>query len=207
MSTTRQALREAIIDRLYADKEIIRSTATGGSTSTVIDTSLIRGIVEATDLIGAYVWISGGTGAPDEEQSMIIAFDRATGTLTISPVVTAAVAVSDTYEIHYDLRANKVNEAIVWSIEVGSRNALTGPTADAGTTTLEANVVVEGALSYCKKAIAGQRLSRDPAVPISNFRRGTLLAEAAEHEINWIRGLERAGFIPFVSPTLDANRG
>ena len=95
----------------------------------------------------------------------------------------------------------------MWSIEVGSRNALTSPTADANSTTLETNVVVEGALAYCKKAIAGQTISRDPAVPVSNFRRGLLLAEAAEHEVNWLRGLERLGFVPFVSPALESNRG
>lgn len=205
MSTTRQALREAIIDRLYADKEIIRSTATGGSTSTVVDTALIRGMVEATDLIGAYIWLSAGNA--DEEESQIIAFDRVTGTCTMSPVYVGGAVSTDSYEIHYDIRPTKVNDAIIWAVELGSRNALTGPTADAGTTTLEKNVVVEGALSYCKKAIAGQSASRDPLVPISSFRRGLLLAEAAEHEVNWLRGLERAGFIPFVSPGLDVNRG
>lgn len=203
---TRQAIREAVVDRLYSDKEIIRGTATGGDASTVVDIALIRGIVEATDLIGAYVWISGGGAAPDEEQSMIIAFDRATGTLTISPDFTDSVVSTDTYEIHYDLRPNKVNNAIVWSVEVGTRNALTGPTSDAGTVTLETNVIVEGALAYCKKAIAGQALSRDPSTPIPVFRRAMLLAEAAEHEVNWLRGLERAGFVPFVSPALDVRK-
>ena len=201
---TRQAIREAIIDRLYADKGLIRSTSTGGSTSTVIDTALISGIVEATDLIGAYIWISAGNA--DEEQSKIIAYDRATGTCTMSPIYSGAVS-TDSYEIHYDLRPNKVNNAIIWAIEIGTRNSLTAPTADASSTTLETNVVVEGALAYCKKAIASQTLSRDPSTPISNFRRGMLLAEAAEHEVGWLRGLSRAGFTPFVSPALDVNRG
>jgi hypothetical protein len=194
----RQAIREKVVDRLYSGYEVVRSTATGGSTSTIVDTALISGIFEANDFIGAYVWISGGSGAPDEEFSKIISFDRTDGTLTVSPVFTAGVVSTDTYEIHYQLHPARVNEGIVWAVEVGTRNALSGPTTDAGTTTLELEVIVEGTLSYCKRAIASQTRARDPALPMLPDEKSDLLAQALEHEINWLNGLALIGFAPFV---------
>lgn len=197
MATARQALREKVIDRLYSAHEIIRGTTTAaGSTSTLVDTDLIQGMFEINDYLGAYIWMS--SGAADEESSKIIAFDRVTGTFTLSPVFASASGDVSTYEIHYDLAPERVNEGIIWAIEFGTSNALSGPSADATTNTLEAEVVVEGALSFCKKAIARQTLARDPSKPKSDAQISQLLKQAQEHEANWLAGLELLGYNPYV---------
>ncbi len=199
MSVARQAIREKIIQRLYAGKDIVLSTTTSaGSTSTVVDIQLIRGMFEANDYIGAYVWISSGATA-DEESSKIIAFDRVTGTFTMSPVYTGISGTSSTYEIHYDLAPARVNEAIVYAVEVGTRKALAMTDAtDAGTTTLDSETVIEGALAFCKFAIADQTEARDPATRQSDIDTEELLRQAVIHEANWLRGLSLAGYRPAV---------
>lgn len=197
MATARQALREKIIDRLYRGKEKIRGTTDGaGSSSTVVDSALIQGMFEVNDYLGAYIWLSSGSA--DEETSKIIAFDRTTGTFTMSPVYGASSGSSVTYEIHYDLHPERVNEAIVWAIEFGTSEALSSPTADGNSTTLEVEVVVEGALSFCKKAIARQTFARDPSKPKTGEQIAALLQQAMQHEANWLQGLELLGYVPYV---------
>ena len=197
MATARQILREKIVDRLYRGKEIIRGTTTSaGNTSSVIDTALIQGMFEVNDYLGAYIWLSSGSA--DEEASKIIAFDRTTGDFTMSPIYSATVGSGVTYEIHYDLHPARVNESIIWSIEFGTSEALSAPTADASTTTLESEVVIEGALSFCKKAIARQTMARDPARPKTDDEIEKLLKQAQQHEANWLGGLELLGYSPYV---------
>ncbi len=282
MAVTRQAIREKIVDRLYAGKAIVRSTTTTvGTTSTLIDTQLISGMFQATDFIGAYVLMSGGktdstsltdedpfaaadvtltvddgtdfavgqfividtewleiTGiasndltvvrgilgttdashannsiiyiSTDMQSSKIIAYDRATGgTFTFSPVFRSAVDTANTatYEIHYDLHPFRVNEAITYSIEVGTRNALTAPDTDAETTTLDVETVVEGGLAYCKNAIADQTEARDPAASHSDIDIQELRRQAVIHEANWLRGLGLAGYRPAIVPMRTQQEG
>ena len=198
MATTRQAIREIIVDRLYAGKEICRGTTTSaGDTSSLIDTALIKAIFKENDLIGAYVWISSGATA-DEELSKIIAYDRTLGDCTLSPVLTGASGSGSTYEIHYEISPARVNKAIVWAVEIGSKGALAGPTTDAGTTTLEAEIVVQGALGYLKQAIARQTPARDPAHKKTKIDKAKYLKDANTHLQNWRRGLLRAGFNTWV---------
>ena len=272
MATTREVIREKVIDQLYAGKGIVRSTTTSvGTTSTLIDTQLVSGMFEMTDFIGAYVLFSSGktdsttninetgpfsqgdttltviSGTPftvgnyiqiedeflevtniaandltvvrgilgttdvqhtddtdvfistDMQAAKIIAYDRVTGgTLTLSPVLRSVSDTGADYEIHYDLHPFRVEEAIVWAIEVGTRNALTAPTTDIGTTTLDVETIVEGALSYCKFAIADQTDARDPASTQSNIDKEEFRKQAVIHETNWIRGLSLAGYRPFI---------
>jgi len=202
MSKTRAEIRIKIVDRLYSGYEIVRSTATGGGTNYITDTALIQGMFEENDYVGAYVYISGGSGAPQYESNQIIAFDRAAGTLTVLYVWTGAssVANNDTYEIHYDLHPERVNEALNWAIGVGTNEAL-ALTADddTGTTTLEPDVIVEGALAYCKRAIANQSSERDPAPIKTEEDKLMFLQEAIEHENNWIEGMRMCGFEPWVA--------
>lgn len=273
MATTRQALREKIVDRLYSGYEIVLSTtSTTGSTSTLTDSALIQGMFEENDYIGAYIYFSGGStdsaadtneapfsvgdttltvddgskftdgdletiliesellsitavagnnltvirgfrGTTDAEHatntdiyfsedmqsSQIVAFDRTAGTFTISPAVTVATGTGTTYEIHYDLHPERVIEAIKWAIEAGTNGSLSTPGTDAGTTTLEAEVVVEGALAYCKRAIANQTSSRDPAPIKSEEDKLDFLQQAIEHEANWLEGCKICGFNPWVA--------
>ncbi len=197
MANARQVIRETIVDRLYRGHEIIRGTTDGaGSTSTLVDSALIQGMFEVNDYLGAYIWMSAGTG--DESSGKVVAFDRATGTFTLSPVLGGASGSGSTYEIHYDLAPERVNDAIIWSIEFGTSNALSGPSADATTNTLELEVVVEGALSYCKKAIARQTQARDPSRPKTENQIEKLLKQAQQHEANWLEGLALLGYNPYV---------
>lgn len=200
MAMTRQALRELVAERLYAGYEIVLCTATGGTNSTIVDTALIQGMFEENDYIGAYVYISSGGAAPEDESSKIVAFDRATGTLTVSPAWSGATVVvnTDTYEIHYDLHPERMNDGLVWAVEVGTNGALTAPVTDSTSTTFEAGVVVEGALAYCKRAIANQTRSRDPASIRTDEEKLELFRQALEHEANWLEGCRTAGFSPWV---------
>lgn len=134
----------------------------------------------------------------DMQAAKIIAFDRVDGKFTLSPAFRSTIDTSADYEIHYDLHPFRVNEAITWAIEVGTRNALTAPDTDAETTTLDVETVVEGALAFCKFAIADQTEARDPAARQSDINKEELRRQAVIHETNWLRGLSLAGYRPFV---------
>lgn len=198
MATARQAIRETVIDRLYAGYGKVRGTTDGaGDTSSLIDgAALKQAIFKVNDLIGAYIWMSSGTA--DEEVSKIIAFDRTLGDCTLSPVLTAATGSGSTYEIHYEISPVRVNDAIIWAVELGTNGSLTGPTADATTTTLEKEIVVQGALGYIKKAIARQTTSRDPQYFREPIDKAKYLKDAEMHLQNWRRGLMKAGFNTWV---------
>lgn len=70
-------------------------TATGGGTSTVVDTSLI----EPDDYWNNhYVYVhSADSAAPEGEERVVTDWVQATATLTVSPVFTAAVEAGDEY--------------------------------------------------------------------------------------------------------------
>jgi len=77
------------------------STATGGSTSTVVDTGALY---EPDDYwVGHYVYVvtdAGGAGAaPEGEERPVTDYVQSTGTLTVSPVFSAGVGSGDEYEL------------------------------------------------------------------------------------------------------------
>lgn len=270
MAVEREVIREKIVDQLYANKDIVRSTTTSAGTASVLtDIQLKKGMFEANDFIGAYLLFSsgntdsgsnvtdnplssgattvnvtsGGDFAADEyisidsewmsvtsistneltvvrailgttaashtqdtdvyqtcdmQAAKIIAYDRVDGKFTLSPDFRSTIDNSADYEIHYDLHPFRVNEAIIWAIEVGSRNALSAPDTDAETTTLDVETIVEGALSFCKFAIANQTEARDPAAIQPDVDKAELMRQAVIHESNWLRGMSLAGYRPFV---------
>jgi len=78
-----------------------RLTASGGSTTTVVDAD---GLYEPDDYwVGHYVYIvtdaGGGGGARAGEARPVTDYDQGTGTLTVSPAFSAAVASGDVYEL------------------------------------------------------------------------------------------------------------
>jgi len=79
-------------------------TATGGSTSTIVDTKAKVAFPEDDALNGALAYIrtdAGGAGAAPEGQSLPISdFVYSTGTMTLNGTLTAAVAAGDTYEVY-----------------------------------------------------------------------------------------------------------
>jgi len=114
-------------------------TATGGSTTTVVDTA---GLYAPDDYwVGHYVYIledaGGGGAAPEAEERPVTDYDQGTATLTVDPAFTAAVASDDTYQVLAVRRAEieaAINAAIV---DAG----LSWPvmTEDAATLTILAN--------------------------------------------------------------------
>lgn len=78
------------------------STATGGTTSTIIDTKLGDKYGDG-DIVGSSVFIirdAGGlSAAPEQEVSRITDYVQSTNTITVSPVFSSAVASGDTYGV------------------------------------------------------------------------------------------------------------
>ena len=118
MATTMKAIRAIVAKRAYAGRHSpIISTATGGSTTTVVDSAYaIPGATTdhfdfkilkiATD--------AGGAGAAPEGEVRYISeggYTVASGTFTPSVNFTAAVASGDTYEVH-ELHPNEIDNII-----------------------------------------------------------------------------------------------
>lgn len=117
MSTTNfPTVRLRVLDVLYADRSIVRGTATGGSTSTVVDSSAALPGATTDHFDYAFIKITTTTdgNAPQGEVRAISegGYTVASGTLTTSAVFTAAVASGDTYEIHYGPHPNWLDRLI-----------------------------------------------------------------------------------------------
>ncbi len=114
MSKTLEELRA---DLGRAAGKFHTGTATGGSTSTIIDTNGLDAFPEDDSLNGALAYIrtdAGGAGAaPQGESKTITDHVNSTNTLTLESVLTAAVASGDTYEVYRTpLTIAQWNEAI-----------------------------------------------------------------------------------------------
>jgi len=95
-------------------------TATGGSTTTVVDTG---GLYAPDDFwVGHYAYIledAGGEGAaPEGEERPVTDYDQGTATLTVDPEFSAAVGSGDVYELFATRRAE-----VVAAINAGVRAA------------------------------------------------------------------------------------
>lgn len=78
------------------------STATGGTTTTIVDTKLGEKYGDG-DIVNSTVFIirdaGGNNDAPEQEVSRITDYVQSTNTITVSPSFTVAVASGDTYGI------------------------------------------------------------------------------------------------------------
>lgn len=96
--TTLADLIERVADRFGAYRQ---GTATGGSTTTVVDTADL--IEPDEQWVNAYAYIltdaGGAHAAPEGEERLVTAYDQAEATVTVDPAFTASVASSDTYEL------------------------------------------------------------------------------------------------------------
>lgn len=89
----------------------VEGVATGGTTSTILDTSLFR--YPDDYFVGAQVWIEDADGAaPEDETSYVTDFANSTGTLTLLPVLTAEVDSGDTYHIYQTVTKDDMDKAI-----------------------------------------------------------------------------------------------
>lgn len=107
----------------------------GSNTTTIVDTTLI----DPDDFWNNhYVYVDGADGAaPEGEERFVSDFVQSTGTLTISPAFTAAVAADDTYLI-LPVRRGVFVRAINNAIRKASER-FGVPTSDAATITIAAD--------------------------------------------------------------------
>lgn len=106
MATTNYfEIRQRVMDIIYAGRWPLRGTATGGSTTTVVDTAVP--LPGSTADHFDYYWVkivkdAGGAGAAPQGEIRAVSEGgwANTGTFTVSSAFTAAVAASDTYEVH-----------------------------------------------------------------------------------------------------------
>jgi hypothetical protein len=136
MATTLADLIEAVAGQLGHTR---RSTATGGTTTTIVDTATL---IENDDYwIGHYAFLvadaAGEGAAPEGEERAVTDFDRATATLTVDPAFTAAVGSGDTYALLPARRAD-VKRAINAAIEEAGETWLV-PMEDESTVTVAAD--------------------------------------------------------------------
>jgi hypothetical protein len=98
MTTLFEVLKKSYL--LLGQMEV--STATGGSTTTVIDTKLGDKYGD-DDIVGSSIFIirdsGGASAAPEGEISTVTGYVASTTTATVSPAYTAAVAVGDKFGI------------------------------------------------------------------------------------------------------------
>ncbi len=91
----------SVMPQLAANRKPFAGDATGGSTTTVIDTDRL-GIYPAEFFLGAI--ISFQSGSNEGKQRMVTLFDAANSTLTVSPALDFSAANNDMYtlEVSYN---------------------------------------------------------------------------------------------------------
>jgi hypothetical protein len=99
MAKTLEALRTELAQRVA---RYVTGTATGGSTTTIIDTGGLAHFTEDDALKGARAYIADTTdeAAPEGEDRHITGYTAATKTITVSEVFSAAVGAGDIYEVY-----------------------------------------------------------------------------------------------------------
>ncbi len=108
---TRVQLREEI-GRFFAGGNVFEDTATGGSTTSLVDSKLSRFGTDFFKGCQVYVKTDAGGAAPQGQSSYCTAFATATGTLTFSPAMTAAPAAGDTYQIYSRVTKQEIDTAL-----------------------------------------------------------------------------------------------
>jgi len=107
---TRRDLREEIA-KVFQWRE---GTATGGSSTTVVDTSLL---LFANDYWnGSHVLVLSADGAaPDGESRMVTDYVASTYTLNVLPSFSSNVEAGDTYQLYQNVTPDEINLAIARS--------------------------------------------------------------------------------------------
>lgn len=97
--------REELLQRVLRETGIGQyGTATGGSTTTIVDTTKLKSTqFNSQKWVGGWARIvydaGGAAAAPEGEISPITTYAPSTGTITVNPAFTAAPAASDRYEL------------------------------------------------------------------------------------------------------------
>lgn len=95
-------LEEVRAELAQAVGKFFTGTATGGSTTTIVDTNGLKMFSEADALNGALAYIRSDTGAvaPQGQSKWITDYVASTYTITLESALTAAVAAGDVYEVY-----------------------------------------------------------------------------------------------------------
>lgn len=106
---SRKDLREYAARNLF---DMVEGTASSGSTTTIVDTDLVRFANDYWN--GAQVYIATDTAgqAPQTETAWVTDFVQSTGTLTFAPALTAAVGASDTYQLYTYVTKADIDRAL-----------------------------------------------------------------------------------------------
>ncbi|MBU1621894.1 MAG: hypothetical protein KKF27_20815 [Gammaproteobacteria bacterium] len=118
MSTTRAALRRKIDVRLRTILGAVTATrtATGGSTTTVVDSARTESDDYWNNCWLFIVSTSDGL-APQGEEMQVTDYSGSTDTFTVAPAFSAAVGNTDTYEVRRYYPASAIHAAINEAIE------------------------------------------------------------------------------------------
>jgi hypothetical protein len=152
MSQSLEALRTELAQ---ATARLFSGTATGGTTTTLIDTAGLDRFTETDALKGALLYISDTTddGAPEGESEFIKSYNATSNTLTLYRALTAAPEAGDTYEIYLaPLTLAQWNECI--------NDAIAGAWPEVFTPATE-DVTPTGALTYSLSAAADRVLGAE----------------------------------------------
>lgn len=187
---SRIVLRQELAQRLHGSESFLTGSATaGGSTTTLVDSSLISTVAGANKFTGYWLFIDSfnADAAPEGQARMVTEYDPATGTLTVDPAFTVAPAStsSATYELHPKLHPDRLNEALNWALEFGSNNAYVEITDDDDATSAiyDKEILIEGALYYIKQGMAREE-------GLSTSVRSDLTQQWQQHFDRWMESLE-----------------
>jgi hypothetical protein len=109
MATARSTLRGYVATAVR--DVFVTGTATGGSTTTIVDSARTEGDDEYNNW-WAYILTTTDTLAPQGQERKISAYSTSSDTATVPIPYTAAVQANDTYEFHEGYRVAEYNEAI-----------------------------------------------------------------------------------------------
>ena len=147
-------ISDLVREELFAHHDILDGVVDSGDASSIVDATLKSSLVTNRNYVGSFVYIDGASGAPPEgETTRIVAFGRSTGTLTLSPALTTAVAAADTYQIHYGFHPDSIRQAIQRAAELGTRNAVAASDLASDTDSQDAlpdEYIAEGALYFIR---------------------------------------------------------
>jgi len=199
-TASRATMRKELAQLLYTNQPFLTGSATAaGSTTTLVDSNLVSTQAGNLNLVRYWLYIDSfaADAAPEGEARMVSQFAPATGTLTVDPAFTAAPssASSATYELHPRLHPDRLNEALNWALEVGSKFGYAAITDDDLTTSAiyDKQILYQGALYYVK-----QGMSHDP--DLTSDRVGELTEQWQQHYRNWQMRLET--FLNYTLPKL-----
>jgi len=149
-------MRKELMERLYATEDVLYGTLDGSDTDTATANEWVSTMLTSTNLVGAWLFVDDTTDdlAPEGESRRIISYNPAAGSVDVDPVFTAALAAGDTYEIHYAVHPDRLNEALQWAVTTGTLWANAGWTDDIAAAVIpDKDIFKEGALYRIKQGL------------------------------------------------------